>query len=124
MNLLNLPLLLFYVWLPKPTALTSKCYFCMLTTILRSNQYSFFIWSISKPSKTGGPTVNKGVNSSDVDLIITETFKHYNVPLSISDTIRTAFRTKLWRMGKLFRKLGGTKRKNQLERWTSGEESV
>ena len=26
-------------------------------------------------------------------------------------------------MGKLFHKLGGTKRKNQLERWTNGEES-
>ena len=27
-------------------------------------------------------------------------------------------------MGKLFHKLGGTKQKNQLERWTNGEESV
>ena len=45
------------------------------------------------------------------------------VPLAISDTIHVAFRAKLWRMDKLFHKLGGKKRKNQLERWTNGEES-
>ena len=56
--------------------------------------------------------------------VIMVTFKHYEIPLEISDQIRAAFKSKLWRMGKLLSKLGGTKRRNQLEKWKDSEESI
>lgn len=89
--------------------------------------YSYFLWSISHPGKSGVPQHDL---SSDKDLqispgeftptqlkyerVIVKVFKHYDIPLSISESIRATFRSKLWRMGKLFARLGGTKRKQQL----------
>ena len=56
--------------------------------------------------------------------VITKVFNHYAIPLEISDTIRAAFKAKLWRMGKLFSKLGGTKRQEQLIKWKDGSEAT
>ena len=49
---------------------------------------------------------------------------HYAIPLEISDTIRAALKAKLWRMGKLFSKLGGTKCQEQLIKWKDGSEAT
>ena len=43
--------------------------------------------------------------------------------LRVTDSIRATFKSKLWRMGQLFARLGGTKRKQQLSRWENGKES-
>ena len=51
-------------------------------------------------------------------------FCHYAIPLDISDPIRATFRSKLWRMGKTLSRLGGTKRKEQLDKWRDGPASV
>lgn len=56
--------------------------------------------------------------------MISKVFCHYAIPLEISESIRATFKSKLWRMGRLFSKLGGTKRKQQLLKWENGRESV
>ena len=52
-----------------------------------------------------------------VERVITKVLTKYAIPLDISDSIRSTFRTKLWRLGKTFSSLGGTKRKQQLKAW-------
>jgi hypothetical protein len=56
--------------------------------------------------------------------IITKIFKHYEVSLDITDEIRSAMKVKLWRMGKLYSKLGGTNRQKKLAQWKEGSASV
>lgn len=56
--------------------------------------------------------------------VITKVFNHYAIPLEISDTIQAAFKVKLWRMGKLFSKIEGTKRQEQLIKWKDGSEAT
>ena len=48
----------------------------------------------------------------------------YAIALEISDTFRAALKAKLWRMGKLFSKLGGTKCQKQLIKWKDGSEAT
>ena len=59
-----------------------------------------------------------------VERVITKTFAHYSIPLDISDTIRASFKSKLWRMGNLFSKLGTKNRKAQLLMWKDGKDAA
>ena len=99
--------------------------------------FSFFLWSISHPGKNGHPTFDlskdkdatvssKELTSVQLSLerVITKVFCHYAIPIDISNSIRTTFKSKLWRMGKALSKLGGKKRPEQLRRWKEGPESV
>jgi len=56
--------------------------------------------------------------------VINKIFVHYAIPLEITDAIRAAFRAKLWRMGKLFSKLGGKKHQQQLMKLKDGSEAM
>ena len=72
--------------------------------------YSYYLWSISHPGKNGVPTLDLSGNVSEVssvpieftaaqkalERVIMVTFKHYEIPLEISDQIRAAFKSKLW----------------------------
>ena len=44
-------------------------------------------------------------------------FNHYNLPGEPTDDLRSAFKSKLWRMGQALSKVGGTKRKKVIEQW-------
>ena len=52
-----------------------------------------------------------------VERVIMKVFTKCAIPLEISDSIQSTFRTKLWRLGKTLSILGGTKRKQQLKAW-------
>lgn len=56
--------------------------------------------------------------------VIVKVFNHYDIPLGVTESIRATFKSKLWRMGKLFSRLGGTKRKQQLLKWENGNDSL
>lgn len=56
--------------------------------------------------------------------VITKLFKHYQIPLQITDSIRGAVKSKLWRMGKLLSKFGGSKQQQQLSKWKEGIEAT
>jgi len=92
--------------------------------------FSFYLWSISHPGKTGTPkfdlsedheacvsSENLSSHQLIIERVIVKTFKHYHIPLDISDTIRDSFRVKLWRMGKSFSNQGTKSRKTQLAKW-------
>ena len=85
--------------------LTVQCsYYCT---------YSYYLWNISQPGKTGTPHVDltndpeaQVVNCDEFsyeelarERVITNVFNHYAIPLEITDVIRGTFKTKLWRMG-------------------------
>ena len=53
-----------------------------------------------------------------------KTFKDNAIPLDVTDTIRNAFNSKLWRMGKFFATLGTKNRKAQLLKWKEGPDAV
>jgi len=55
---------------------------------------------------------------SAIDLAISKTFKQYSIPLHITDNIRSTFKWKLWRMGKLYPMI---ERNAQLDSWKSGK---
>lgn len=90
------------------------------------------------PGKTGTPTfdlskdreaqVSTGHGLTVVQLalerVITKVFSQYAIPLEISDAIRSTFKAKLWRVGKLYSKQGGTKRQEQLMKWKDGKDSL
>lgn len=96
--------------------------------------FSDFLWSISHPGKTGVPSqdielsedeevcVKAKADLSPIQLlyerVLVKVFKHHDIPTElISDEIRAAAKTKLWRMGKLMSSLGGKKRQQQLMKW-------
>ena len=95
-----------------------------------------YLWSISLPGKNGTPNLNLYQDKKAKVANYTSKFtlvqlahecvitNHYAIPLEISDTIRAAFKAKLWRMGKLFSKLGGTKCQEQLIKWKDGSEAT
>ena len=56
--------------------------------------------------------------------VVTKLFKQYDLPIQITDPIRHAIRSKLWRMGKALSKLGGSRRKELLARWKDGPDLV
>lgn len=90
--------------------------------------YSHFLWSISHPGKCrtsqydlssdNEAMVSLAENLTPTQLayerVISKVFHHYAIPLEISESIRATFKSNSWRMGRLFSKLGGTKRKQQL----------
>ena len=51
-------------------------------------------------------------------------FTQYAIPLEISDNIRASFKSKLWRMGLKFFKLGSKSRALQLNNWKEGKEAT
>ncbi len=56
--------------------------------------------------------------------VIIKLFQQYDLPIQITDPIRHAIRSKLWRMGKALSKLGGIQRKKLLARWKDGPDST
>ena len=96
--------------------------------------FSYFLWSISRPGKTGSYDLS-GDSDANVpsgkftptellyERVITKLFKQYEIPIHITDPIRLAIRSKLWRMGKVLSKLGGGQRKKQLDKWKDGPNS-
>lgn len=98
---------------------------------------SFYLWSISKPGKNGTPHFDLSedpaatVKSENLtykqillERVIKKTFKDNSIPLDVTDTIRNAFNSKLWRMGKFFATLGTKNRKAQLLKWKEGPDAV
>ena len=93
------------------------------------------MWSISRPGKYGRPLEDlsgdteacAGISNENMyryspvqlglERVITKTLAHYKIPLEITDTIRTTFKSKLHRMGKLLTSLGGKKHTQQLNKW-------
>ena len=49
--------------------------------------------------------------------MITKTFRECNIPLVITDNIRSSFKSKLWRLGKCLSATGGKKRAQTLNGW-------
>ena len=98
-----------------------------------------FLGIFCKPGKTGIPrndlsddpeavvstdTLTNNTTAIAYERIITKTFANYNIPLEITPSIRTTFRSKLWRMGKHWSTLGSTKRSQQLDNWNNGHDST
>jgi len=94
---------------------------------------SHYLWSISKPGRSGipGKDLSEDVDCSTVvqhgltaqqllyERVITKTFCKYSIPLSITDNIRTTFKSKLWRLGKSLSATGGKKCAQLLNAWKS-----
>ena len=59
-----------------------------------------------------------------VDQVIQRTFHKYGVKLRVTEKIRALFKSKLWHMGQRISKLGSVKRKELLENWKCGHNSV
>ena len=59
-----------------------------------------------------------------LERVIRKTFKDRSIPLNATDTIRNAFSSKLWRMGKCFATLGSKRREAQLLKWKEGPDAV
>ena len=72
------------------------------------------------------PSTTKACSASElaIDFVITKVFKHYDIPLHITDNIRTTFKSKLWRMRRSISKLGGTARKAQFNSWKNGKDAT
>ena len=112
---------------------TVHCLLAMDLIVYLHDFCSFYLWSISHPGKKGTPKYDLSqdeeacVSSADFtpdqllyERIITKVFKHYEVSLEITDEIRSAVKVKLWRMGKLYSKLGGKNRQKKLAQWKEG----
>ena len=96
-----------------------------------------YLWNISLPGNNGTPRFDLSKDEAScvtsenltshqilIERVINKTFADNSIPLDVSDTIRATFRTKLWRMGKLFAKLGTKNRNRQLEKWKEGKDSI
>lgn len=102
------------------------------------SSHSYFLYSISHPNKHGEPLVdlsadpkahvdeaeNLSCSSLKVERVIQRTYREYGVKLPITEKIRASFKSKLWRMGQRISKLGSAKRKDLLENWKCGHDSV
>ena len=93
--------------------------------------YSYLLYSISHPTKHGSPLFNlsedvkahvdnqenMSANQVSLERVIRWTFSEYGLSRSpVSDNIRSLFKAKLWRMGRLS-KVGSIKRKTILDGW-------
>lgn len=94
------------------------------------------MWGIARPGISGTPQFDLSeddeVSISEenqlkltppqvlLERVIMKTFAHYRIPLDVNDRIRASFKLKLWRMGKLFSKLGSKNRQAQLLKWKEG----
>lgn len=98
---------------------------------------SFYLWSISMPEKNGTPHFNlsedptatvKSENLSYKQLllerVIMKMFKDHSIPLDVTDIIRSAFSSKLWRIGKLYARLDTKNRNAQLLKWKEGSDAT
>ena len=56
-----------------------------------------------------------------VERIIKKVFTKYSITIEVTDKIRHAFQTKLWRMGRKMAQLGGTKRRQQIDQWKKSD---
>ena len=92
--------------------------------------YSYFLYSITHPGKNGVPLFDLSADNeaqiSDegfslhqaaIERIIKKIFFKYNIYVDITDKVRRAFRSKLWRMGHTLSKIGGTKRQKLIGQW-------
>ena len=93
--------------------------------------YSYFLYEISRPSKSGVPQVSlvddpevqidlpKSLCPSQVavERVIVKIFHHFHCDVVITDRLRSLFMLKLWRMGNAIQGLGGTARKKQYDKW-------
>ena len=100
--------------------------------------YSFYLWSILHPEKTGIPSfdltdderclVNDPTYFTPLHLryerVIVKTFTHYCIPWTITDTIRQIFRSKLRRMGMQLARWGSKSRLLRLNEWKSGTKCI
>ena len=96
------------------------------------------MYTISHPDRYGSPIIDLSKDKEaqigskpllteaqvKLERVILKVFTTYNVPLEITDKIRAAFKSKLWRMGKCLSKLGGTKRQKQIQSWKDGKDSI
>ena len=92
-------------------------------------RFSYFLWSISHPGKSGTPTIDLSEDEDAkvehylppkdlaIEQVITKTLNHYSIPLEISDGTRRLFKAKLWRIGNALSKMGGFKRMEKLQKW-------
>lgn len=55
-----------------------------------------------------------------LDNVITKTFRHYSIPLEVTDNIWTIFKPKLWST----LQVGGPRKATQLDLWRMGEQST
>ena len=98
---------------------------------------SFYLWSIALPGNNGTPRFDLSkdeaccVTSQNlthhqilIERVINKTFSDNSIPLDVSDSIWATFSAKLWRMGKLFARLGTKNRNIQLAKWKEGRDSV
>ena len=53
--------------------------------------------------------------------MITKALTDNKIQLQITDTIRAAFRTKLWRMCQLFTRLGTNNQSTQIQKWIQSD---
>ena len=91
--------------------------------------FSYFLWSISHPGKSGTPTIDLSKDEDAkvehylppkdvaIEQVITKTLNHYSIPLEILDSTRKLFKTKLWRIANTLLKMGGFKRMEKLQKW-------
>ena len=92
--------------------------------------FSFYLWSIYRPGKSGNPCYDLSedpeafVNHGDLtaqqlahERVITKAFSHYGIPLEITDNIWNTFNSKLWRLGKCLCVAGGKKCSQILSEW-------
>ena len=89
--------------------------------------FSYFLWSISYPGKSGTPTVDLSEDEDAkvehyllpkdvaIEHVITKTLNHYSIPLEILDSTRV-FKAKLWRIANTLSKMGGFKRTEKLQK--------
>ena len=96
--------------------------------------YSFYLWNISTPGKNGVPRIdltedpaakvtpeNLTSNQLLLERVITKALTDNKIQLQITDTIRAAFRAKLWRMGQLYTRLGTNNRNTQIQKWIQSD---
>lgn len=102
------------------------------------SSHSYFLYSISHPNKHGEPLLDLSANPKarvddaenltysmlKIERVIQRTFQEYGVKLPTTAKIRASFKSKLWRMGQRISKLGSIKRKELVENWKCGPESV
>ena len=96
---------------------------------------SYFLFSISHPSKTGIPSIDLSADADMNELprfstsvqksicrVAQKVFAQHGVKVKITEQIFNRFKVKLWRMGQLLDKhRGGNQRAAILRRWQNEE---
>lgn len=75
--------------------------------------YSYYLYSGSHPDSSGRSMIDLSKDTTRVealdksptqlvlDSVIRKVYQHYSIPLEITESIWTTFKSKLWRMGKV-----------------------